>query len=209
MKGMVFTEFLEMVETKFSADMVDDIIDDANPVSGGAYTAVGTYHHQELVDMVVALSKRTEIPVPTLVKVFGEHVFGVFARSFPQFFEGVPDALTFLSGIEDIIHVEVLKLYPDAQLPKFDCARIVAADESHQAWLGQALSSLTAEADLIDYVQEAMQSGCVSHTDCLLLGSAQHRLLVLLSDDNIADHVLAESWQVFHSLMGVCFKHVC
>lgn len=123
MKGMVFTEFLEMVEAKFSADMVDDIIDDANPVSGGAYTAVGTYHHQELVDMVVALSKRTEIPVPTLVKVFGEHVFGVFARSFPQFFEGVPDALTFLSGIEDIIHVEVLKLYPDAQLPKFDCAR--------------------------------------------------------------------------------------
>jgi len=123
MKGMVFTEFLEMVETKFSADMVDDIIDDANPASGGAYTAVGTYHHQELVDMVVALSKRTEIPVPTLVKVFGEHVFGVFASSFPQFFEGVPDALTFLSGNEDIIHVEVLKLYPDAQLPKFDCAR--------------------------------------------------------------------------------------
>ena len=25
MKGMVFTEFLEMVETQFSADMVDDI----------------------------------------------------------------------------------------------------------------------------------------------------------------------------------------
>lgn len=90
-----------------------------------------------------------------------------------------------------------------------ESARIVAADESHQAWLGQALSSLSAEADLIEYVQEAMQSGCVSHTDCLLLGSAQHRLLVLLSDDNIADHVLAESWQVFHSLMGVCFKHVC
>jgi len=123
MKGMVFTEFLDMVESKFSADMVDDIIEDANPASGGAYTAVGTYHHQELVDMVVALSKRTDIPVPTLVKVFGEHVFGVFARSFPQFFQGVPDALTFLSGIEDIIHVEVLKLYPDAQLPKFDCSR--------------------------------------------------------------------------------------
>lgn len=36
MKCMVFTEFLEMVETKFSADMVDDIMDDANPASGGA-----------------------------------------------------------------------------------------------------------------------------------------------------------------------------
>lgn len=123
MKGMVFTEFLEMVEAKFSADMVDDIIDDANPASGGAYTAVGTYPHEELVDMVVALSNRTQIPVPVLVRTFGEHVFGVFARSFQQFFEGVPDALTFLSGIEDIIHAQVIKLYPDAQLPKFDCLR--------------------------------------------------------------------------------------
>lgn len=123
MKGMVFTEFLEMVEAKFSADMVDDIIDDANPASGGAYTSVGTYSHEELVDMVVALSSRTQIPVPVLVRTFGEHVFGVFARSFQQFFEGVPDALTFLSGIEDIIHAQVIKLYPDAQLPKFDCLR--------------------------------------------------------------------------------------
>ncbi|WP_044413883.1 heme NO-binding domain-containing protein [Thiomicrospira microaerophila] len=121
MKGMVFTEFLDMVENKFSADMVDDIIDDANPASGAAYTSVGTYDHQELVDMVVALSKRTEIPVDTLVKVFGEHVFTIFATNYPSFFADVPDALTFLSGIEDIIHAEVIKLYPDAQLPKFDC----------------------------------------------------------------------------------------
>lgn len=118
---MVFTEFLEMVEEKFSADMVDDIIDDTNPPSGAAYTAVGTYDHEELVNMVVALSKRTDIPVDSLVKVFGEHVFSKFANSHQQFLIGVPDALTFLAGIEDIIHAEVIKLYPDAQLPKFKC----------------------------------------------------------------------------------------
>lgn len=38
MKGMVFTEFLDMVETKFSAAMVDDIIEDSQVASGGAYT---------------------------------------------------------------------------------------------------------------------------------------------------------------------------
>ena len=63
MKGMVFTEFLEMVEDKFSADMVDDIIDDSAPPSGGAYTAVGTYDHNELVGMVVALSQRSGLPL--------------------------------------------------------------------------------------------------------------------------------------------------
>ncbi|AHF02058.1 heme transporter CcmB [Thiomicrospira aerophila AL3] len=124
MKGMVFTEFLDMVEEKFSADMVDDIIDDTNPPSGAAYTAVGTYDHNELVNMVTALSKRTEIPADTLVKIFGEHVFSKFATSHQQFLVGVPNALAFLAGIEDIIHAEVIKLYPDAQLPKFKCTFI-------------------------------------------------------------------------------------
>jgi hypothetical protein len=123
MKGMVFTEFLEMVEAKFSADMVDDIIDDANLPSGGAYTAVGTYDHGELVQMVVALSQRTDIPVPALVHTFGEHLFGRFYALYPAFFQGVTSSLDFLEGIETVIHTEVRKLYPDAQLPQFDCTR--------------------------------------------------------------------------------------
>jgi hypothetical protein len=123
MKGMVFTEFLEMVEVKFSADMVDDIIADSDLPSGGAYTAVGTYDHGELVQMVTALSVRTEIPAPALVQVFGEHLFGRFNVMYPSFFGGVSSVLDFLESIETVIHTEVRKLYPDAQLPKFDCTR--------------------------------------------------------------------------------------
>lgn len=124
MKGMVFTEFLEMVEAKFSADMVDDIIDDSALPNGGAYTAVGTYDHGELVQMVVALSQRTSLPVPTLVQVFGEHLFGRFHVLYPSFFAGHASVLDFLAGIETVIHTEVRKLYPDAQLPRFDCTRL-------------------------------------------------------------------------------------
>lgn len=120
MKGVVFTEFLGMVEQTFSADMVDDIIDDARLSSGGAYTAVGTYPHDEMVAMVVALSNRSGLPVPDLVRAFGQHLFGRFVHAYPSFFDGVTDTFQFLAGIEDIIHAEVLKLYPDAELPRFD-----------------------------------------------------------------------------------------
>ncbi len=123
MKGIVFTEFMEMVEQAFSADMLDDVIDDAQLPNGGAYTAVGTYDHSELVRMVVALSGRTKVPVPQLVHAFGNYMFGRFHQLFPAFFQGVPDVVTFLNGIEDIIHAEVRKLYPDAQLPRFECQR--------------------------------------------------------------------------------------
>ena len=35
MKGIVFTEFLEMVEQKFGMDMVNDLIDNNTLSSGG------------------------------------------------------------------------------------------------------------------------------------------------------------------------------
>lgn len=119
MKGIVFTEFLEMVEDHFSLDMVDDLIDDCDLPSGGVYTAVGTYSHEEIVALVSALSQRSSIPISQLLKVFGEHLFGQFAKNYSVFFANVTNALDFLHGIEDVIHAEVKKLYPDAQLPRF------------------------------------------------------------------------------------------
>jgi hypothetical protein len=123
MKGVVFTEFLEMVEQKFSADMVDDIIDAADLPSGGAYTAVGTYSHEEIVALVVALSKRTGAQIPDLLGTFGRYLFGRFAVTYPDLVDRSLGAFGFLAGIEDVIHAEVRKLYPDAQLPTFEVER--------------------------------------------------------------------------------------
>jgi hypothetical protein len=125
MKGMVFTEFLEMVEDRWSPDLADDLVEQTPLASGGRYTAVGTYDHTELVSMVRGLSERIGVPVPDLVQAFGRHLFGRFVVSHPAFFVGVTGALDFLERIEDVIHVEVLKLYPDATLPRFDVARSV------------------------------------------------------------------------------------
>lgn len=120
MKGVVFTEFLEMVEDRFTANMVDDIIEDSKIPSGGAYTAVGTYPHEEMVTLVTALSKRSNTTVPNLLRVFGEHLFGRFIQLYPAFFKEPHSAFSFLAGIENIIHAEVLKLYPTAELPHID-----------------------------------------------------------------------------------------
>lgn len=123
MKGIVFTEFLEMVEDKFGPDMVDDIIDDNDLPSQGAYTSIGTYNHSEIISLVISLSKYTEIPVPTLVHVFGKHLFSRFVILYKSLLADINDSFQFLEMIESYIHVEVKKLYPDAQLPFFDCYR--------------------------------------------------------------------------------------
>lgn len=120
MKGMVFTEFLDMVEDVWSLDMVDTILDSAHPPSGGAYTSVGTYPHEELLALVSALSSATKQPTGDLVRGFGRHLFGRFSVQYGQFFHGIRDSFHFLAGIEEIIHAEVRKLYPDAELPGFE-----------------------------------------------------------------------------------------
>jgi len=124
MKGMIFTEFLEMVEEHFSLVMVDKIITAADLPSGGAYTAVGTYPHGEIVQLVVNLSKETNIPVNTLLHSFGQRLFQRFAVRYAHFLDHAPSAFAFLEKLESYVHAEVKKLYPEAELPTFECDKV-------------------------------------------------------------------------------------
>jgi len=120
MKGIVFAEFLELVEDKFGLEIADEIIEEAELPSGGAYTSVGTYDHNEMVALVTLLSEKTQLSIETLMHVFGEHLLTRFVAGYPQFFENVNSCFDFLDTIENRVHVEVQKLYPEAELPTFE-----------------------------------------------------------------------------------------
>lgn len=124
MKGIVFCEFLNMVDTAISPEMTEKIIESSDLPSGGVYTTVGTYAHDEIITLVSALSKETGSPVSELVKSFGLHLFGRFVELYPQFFEGVDNVFDFLDTVDAKIHVDVRKLYPEAQLPSIQCERL-------------------------------------------------------------------------------------
>ena len=124
MKGVVFTVFQEMVEDQFGIEMYDRLVESCELPSGAVYTAVGTYEHTELLQLVGQLSQQTGTPVPDLVRAFGRHLFSALTTSYPQFAKGVGSSIDFLASIEDYIHVEVRKLYPDAELPRFEFAKL-------------------------------------------------------------------------------------
>ena len=120
MKGMVFTEFLELVERTRSPELVDTLIDECNLPSGGAYTAVGNYDHREMVTLIVALSRHTGQSVTEVLHWFGQNLFVSLSTGFPEFFRDKTHPFEVLVGIESVIHTEVRKLYPDAELPSFE-----------------------------------------------------------------------------------------
>ena len=120
MKGIVFTEFLELVEDKFGLEMVDSIIENSNLESKGIYTSVGTYNFAEMVQLLKNLSDKTGISKDDLLLIYGEHFFNVLKQSYPQILDIYRDPIEMLASVEKHIHVEVRKIYPDAELPKFD-----------------------------------------------------------------------------------------
>ncbi|MDZ7814137.1 MAG: heme NO-binding domain-containing protein [Ideonella sp.] len=119
MLGMVFTEFLEMVEDGFGPDVADAILCTAAPGHDGAYTSVGYYDHVELMSLVAALSQRTGTAVPDLIKAFGRHLLKRFTQVHPKMFMGSHTLFDLVARIDGHIHVEVRKLYSEATLPRF------------------------------------------------------------------------------------------
>ncbi|MFO1036097.1 MAG: heme NO-binding domain-containing protein [Geminicoccaceae bacterium] len=123
MRGVIFTEFLDYVAASSGEDAVDRMLDACPLASGGAYTSVGRYDHKEMLTLVGYLSEQTGLPAGELCHVFGAHLFGRFADRYARFFRPGDTALDFLARVETHIHTEVRKLYPDAELPQFDCER--------------------------------------------------------------------------------------
>lgn len=119
MKGIVFTEFLEMVEEKFGLEVVDSIIEDADLPSSGIYTSIGTYEFNEMVSLITQLSDTVKIDVDTLIYTFGLYLFTSLGKAHPEVIQNYNTPLGLLYSIEDHIHVHVQKIYPEAELPTF------------------------------------------------------------------------------------------
>lgn len=168
MKGIVFTEFIEWAEDSIGAATIDRAIVEAELPSGGSYTAVGNYDHQELVALIVRLSALSQVSATEIVRGFGHHLFGRFVQAYPQFFTHARGTIPFLERIESYIHAEVRKLYPDADLPHFDVARVdgggmqlVYRSSRHLADLAEGLILGCADhfGDEVELHREDLSSG--------------------------------------------------
>ncbi|MFK8019967.1 MAG: heme NO-binding domain-containing protein [Pseudomonadales bacterium] len=117
MKGIVFSLLNEMVEERFGLAAWSQLLDDTG--LEGIYVATETYEDAELFALVGAAEAATGIPATDLVRAFGEYMLPHFAANYPVFFEGQTSLKEFLLTVDQVIHVEVRKLLPNAGLPEF------------------------------------------------------------------------------------------
>ena len=118
MKGIIFNLVQGVISDTYGEDAWDVLLDDAG--LDGSYTSLGSYPDTDLLRLVGAASKRLEVPPDEVVRRLGQGAIPLLAERYPDFFDPHSSTKPFLLTLNEIIHPEVRKLYPGADVPVFD-----------------------------------------------------------------------------------------
>lgn len=119
MKGFIFTNFIDFIETSQGLEMVDEMITSCDLPSQGIYSSFNNYDFDKLVCLLTYVSKKTAVDPEILLEQFGVFVFPYLIGKHSYIIEHFDNAIDLIAGIENHIHIEVKKLYNDADLPTF------------------------------------------------------------------------------------------
>ncbi|MBB64865.1 MAG: hypothetical protein CMO81_07345 [Waddliaceae bacterium] len=121
MKGTIFNYLEEFVSKNHGEDSWISLIENTELETEDAiFVGPGNYPDKDLFALAQTASEMLKTPIEDILHSFGYFVLEKFSVDFPIFFEKVSSAKDFLSSIHCVIHVEVKKLYPDAETPDFE-----------------------------------------------------------------------------------------
>lgn len=117
MKGVLFNVAQDVVDQTLDDDSWDRAL--RSSCVRGAYTSLGNYPDEELIAIVAAISEQTGLSTDDVLRHVGLHGFEHLVGRRPELMDGIQDLGTLLHHLEHVIHPEVQKLDPDAELPSF------------------------------------------------------------------------------------------
>jgi hypothetical protein len=118
MKGIIFNLVEEVVTAAYGPDTWDTLLERSG--LDGSYTSLGSYPDEDLFLLVGAASEALGVEPDSVVRQLGEGAIPLLVQRYPGFFEGHASTKPFLLTLNAIIHPEVKKLYPGAEVPDFD-----------------------------------------------------------------------------------------
>lgn len=118
----IYFNLLEAVVTEEHGGNTWDTMLEAAGLSG-AYTSLGNYPDDDLLKLVAAASAVLGMPADAVLRWVGREALPRDAERFPSFFSGHASAQSFILTLNEVIHPEVRKLYPGADVPDFEFHR--------------------------------------------------------------------------------------
>lgn len=118
MKGIVFNLLESVVIAHHGEDVWDALLDAAG--LAGSYTSLGSYPDADMGRLVAAAASELGLPAADVLRWFGQQAMPVLAERYPDFFAAHTSTRPFILSLNSIIHPEVRKVYPGAEVPEFD-----------------------------------------------------------------------------------------
>lgn len=163
MKGIVLNLLESAVTSAFGEDTWDELLEEAG--LDGAYTSLGSYPDEHVHALVGVAAARLGRTPEEILRWFGEQAAPMFAERFPRFFAEQPDTRAFLLALNDVIHPEVLKLYPGADTPSFDFRQSAEAPLSMEYRSRRGLCAL-AHGLIVGVAAHYGEPLSVAHPEC-------------------------------------------
>jgi len=181
MQGMVFTALSEMVVDNFGMSCWNSVLKQANLSSEGIFTSAQQYPDGELLTLVSILSTELNIQIPDLVRSFGVYLFPVLYARRPRQLDQVKGVIEFLTFVEDTIHYEVKRLYPDTYLPTFE-HELLSDGQLKLVYRSKRKMCTLAEGLIEGAAAQFNQSVEIDHPVCMHKGGEHCEFFVRVKD---------------------------
>ena len=167
-KGIIFNLLEEVVAQRYGEDVWDSLLAEADV--DGSYTSLGSYPDDELFRLVGAASAALDLPADSVVRQFGESAIPLLASRYQSFFDGHLTTRSFLLTLNDIIHPEVKKLYPGADVPNFAFEQVTDDALVIRYWSARKLCAL-AEGFILGAATHYGEKATVEQPVCMHRGA--------------------------------------
>ena len=167
MKGIVFNLLETVVHREFGEEKWDQLLDAAGV--DGAYTSLGSYDDADMIKLVQAASADLDLPPDAILRWFGRKAMPILAERYPHFFRAHQNTRSFLLTLNSIIHPEVRKLYPGADVPEFDFSSSSDDDLTMGYMSGRKLCAL-AEGFIEGASDHFAERVSLEHSKCMHRG---------------------------------------
>jgi hypothetical protein len=118
MKGIIFNLLEDVVISHHGEDTWDKLL--TATALDGAYTSLGSYPDEQIQKLVGAASQTFGMTPFEVLRWFGQRAIPLLFERYPGFFSTPSSTRPFLLSVNGIIHPEVRKIYPGADVPTFE-----------------------------------------------------------------------------------------
>ncbi|MBB5059910.1 hypothetical protein HDF16_004644 [Granulicella aggregans] len=118
MKGIIFNLLEEVIVSHYDEDTWERLL--LATGLDGAYTSLGSYPDRDLDGLVSSAALTLGLTPFEVLRWFGQQAIPRLYSRYPGFFASQPSTRSFLLSVNSIIHPEVRKVYPGAQVPTFE-----------------------------------------------------------------------------------------